>query len=349
MRLFISLWLALSSLTIFAEPEIQDTEFNSTLIFHPLDFGHQGDLNYPAQTIAFGDTAVDAVGIELPPYFEDVEIDFYSINSHEGLFLPVVLLLNDQFDLINIYETPTHAGNLPFGAEGLYFNIEVTKDARYMVFYAHEEWNGRQYRFSRRYSSPGYMLEDTYAPGISSVQMDRFTLNNQPHLNISLPEYNDVQPNYLHSGWEFGFGVDFGGEKVANNGDNGPYNVGAGGIIWGGYVFNPGDNLEARTRVGVLYQGGEGHGRGLVLQTDIGYHFPTIAAGIGLQTDIGHSIKGDDGETTEFDTAINPRLFLAYKAGRQIRYEASFKKATYKSKGKKYDGESFGIFLVLYF
>lgn len=318
-----------------------------TLHYHSLVYGFQGELIPTTEPMLLGQHQVLATGLELPHYDRNIRMDLQSLVEEQTVFYPAVILLDAQFDALEIYNNPVLISDTSSRNEGVYLQLEVDPETRYLVVFTDAEWLGRT--LTQQPQTKRLIIGDSYVTDQTVLQQGSYLTTDTPTLKLAIPARTESAPNYLHRGWEIGLGMDFGGDKVAENKQGEPYNAGAGAILYGGYAIPASRRIETRARLGILYQGGEGNSQGLVMQLDAGYHYPRWAAGAGLHIDIAHSIKDRDGTRTALDNTLSPRLFIEYKVTREMRFELAYKSATYHSDRQTFNGDSLGVFMTYHY
>lgn len=303
--------------------------------YHAVDYGSREEMFLTVEAVSTEDASFLISGVELPDYSRKVKMTVKTLLTHEEIFYPNILVLDENHEVLDMYQ-PSSIMPLKGKDIGAYYTIKLPVNAKYLLMSQSTELLGKKiYRMSGRY----YDYSKPYRIGSLAV------------MKFDLPKENDSAPNYVSTGWEVGLGFQTGGDKVAEDEEtNTVFDAGMGVVFYGGYSLPLAETLQINARAGLTYWSGEkGYSQGMMTQLNLGYHFPHWVVGAGLHSDLFYTIKGDDDVVYDFEDTVTPRVFLTWKASEGGWIEFFYKNPTYQTDREEFNGQSFGFFLNYFF
>ncbi len=258
---------------------------------------------------------------ELPEIKTDqLSLEFETLILNSRLFYPIFITLTSDYQIREIIKEELEIEGNPLTGMSHTSQIEVDNTVRYILVTTDSTLLPQS--FSHMYESSGMRAVHTgttpiFVPSSTQTEHEHIEFTDEPRLHVKVASARNREIFRREDGFYVGFGVNFGGEKVANNpgGDN--YRAGGGGLITFGYsrsLFS--SDFVGRAGAGYRFQGsydGDARNRGIFLDLVFTWQTRHINIGAGGQLETANSIRDLQGNVTAFKTTVVPKFIMEYR------------------------------------
>jgi hypothetical protein len=294
----------------------------------------------------------------VPRFKKDIiNMEFVSSVRDSEMFFPVIITLDDDYNVNEIIIKPIEIQSTGFGRKDYNVAISIDQSTRYILVTTIPELLSSSFIHSFEVletipftigSSVYYINRGT------ATEFETIRFIEKPGILVRVASGGNRRIFMREDGIYLGIGTNFGGEKVADNPSGDNYRAGGGGIISMGIshsVFTT--NFVGRYGGGIRYQGskdGDARNLGYIAEAVLTYQTRYFNFGFGGQIDMGNSTRHLDGNVTRFKRAIGPKFTLEWRAGGFAHL--GFEYLTndfYTTENQKYRGNRIGVTARFFF
>ncbi|TVQ08579.1 MAG: hypothetical protein EA361_16370 [Bacteroidetes bacterium] len=291
-----------------------------------LRFGQQGMINdFPfAMDFGLGETFSLLLQLPVPETYElRMEVTTHVYDSK--MYYPIFIKLTDKFE---VQETITPTLEI----EGTGFdNMEHTqhiaydKTTRYILITTAPSLVGQNLYHSYEVQTSRAVYTPTVpiiVPSGKKPAIARITFTAAPRISVKVASSGNAEIYRRQTGFYFGLGSLFGGEKVANNPSGDDYRAGGGAAISIGYSIPlAASDMGIRTALGFRYQGsydGDANSKGYFSEILFTWQTKVLTAGGGGQLETNNSIRDLNGNVTRFKKTFGAKLIMEIRLADRI-------------------------------
>ncbi|MES2480275.1 MAG: hypothetical protein V4561_14415 [Bacteroidota bacterium] len=305
--------------------------------------------------IGYGET--NCFLFEVPSFKKDsVFLNIKSLVVKNKVYYPIFFTLNKDFQVIRMEKNAIEfEGSLLFG---LYIrdHILVDKNTKYLLMVSDSSMISKNvdHQFDAQNSKAIYTGNSViFTPGNPGRSV-KMTISDLPKVILEVPYFRRKKPFTREHGVYFGFGVCFGGEKVASNPDGDDYRVGGGAVFQLGYAQSLFSSpLVYRIGTGIRYQGSKnGVGRNLACPSEfvITYQTRYLNFGFGGQLETNNSTRDFNGKIFQFKPALGPKFLIEGKDRGVVNLSIEYILTNFKTTNNVlYSGNRIGFAFKFFF
>lgn len=353
-RITVFLLLTLSqSQQVFAAELVTNSaylEINKNVIaradYKLTEFGMQSDISEQQIEVDVGFGKVGTIFLQLPPRNQVINIDLTTIVRDEKVYYPVVILLDQQFNWVSIFEK----GNLELHQRGMSeavstSQIKISPFVKYLVITTRQQLIGDKLQYQKTESKAEMLTGSVNQPEYSLYTIQhtaQFTAT--PYLELLIPEKLQSQAVRHQTGWLIEFGFALGNESMplSNSGDD--YKVGSGVAYGLGYAISTKQwrKLTYRFSAGQREQGGYGKSSASYAQVLALTEFSRFNLGGGIYADMNNTVTTQNGAKINFDDAYGLQLAAEWRLNSHLNFSSKYLLVAYQDdNGNHYNGNQF--------
>lgn len=304
------------------EPEIQlDKEVFQNAPKIPLRFGQQELIKDRPFLMDPGYGKTNCLLFELPEIeTEKLSLEFETIILNSRLYYPIFITLSEDYEIRDIIKEKLQIEGNPLAGMSHTSHIEVDNTVRFILVTTDSALVSHS--ISHMYEISGMRAvysgsTPIFVPSSAQSVLQHIEFTDEPLLQVKVASNRNREIINREGGFYFGLGVNFGGEKIADNPSGDNYRAGGGGLIAFGYshsLFS--SDLVGRAGVGYRFQGsydGDARNRGIFSDVVLTWQTRHISFGAGGQLETANSIKDLQGNVTRFKTTVIPKFILEYR------------------------------------
>ncbi|MDH5232273.1 MAG: MalM family protein [Gammaproteobacteria bacterium] len=365
-RLFcINLLILIVSLPVHATQDYSQFRYNALVA------GHQGTLPTEAQYIKSGEVSEAAYFYELPRYNKKHRIIINSLVRKKQVFFPNILLLSEQFKVIDEVNLKPQISSTPIHGFSIRYEIDLKPEHRYMILQAEQEYIGKNIRhtfeMTRMYPLIPYYM-NLLLPAKTHVLNAKIAETGQ--FVFFLPHEKNYAPAIKPHTPSFGIYMGIGQQELFTSDENLVYYAGDSVSAQLGYrnrLFNLTD-WSYRADLGYKFLNSDVDVKAINAQAYLIYELFGFAGigvevGAGFNADFNHHVTdvNDENliiyyyeETTprkfQFKNSIGPAVFLGFQYEGALEMKFHYVKMNYKTNnGLSYDGSHMGLSVNIHF
>lgn len=296
----------------------------SSVARESLQYGDQRKLQVQTFKIDIGYGIAKSFLLELPPSQGNSDPKFLRLASlveENKFYFPFFITLDDSLNFLDIVkESIALTGGNSHQQLGQEYDIPIHEEVKYLLITTDPSLQGKRFDHLLESSNTTAIYSGStvvYIPSSTIYRNQNILFGDDPQFKILVPTKSRNTPLKREKGIYLGFGVSFGGERVADNPSGDDYRAGGGAIFNLGYssiIFH--SDFVARYGLGFRYQGsrdGDARNIGFFGEASVTHQTKFINFGIGLHSDFGNSIRNLEGNEFDFKTSIGPKFLMEYR------------------------------------
>lgn len=347
--------------TVFSQEEPIEISINKeelkTMSLTALKLGHQRFIKFKGDKTDIGLGKANSILVKVPDFTGDsLYLDLRSFVVKDNVYYPIVIKLSDQMEFQELIQGDLDIQGVDVFGFSLDHKIGIDTTTKYLLVTTDPEMLSSTHVFEHEEANTGVMnTNGTMTPIYlgTSVIVEEFNFTDKPKVKILLP-FKNRKPIYKReTGFYFGMGFYFGGEKVEEATEEQDFRAGGGGVFPIGYSHSIGaSNFVARYSGSIRFQTGDEKDSwnfGLLADAVVTYQTRYINFGLGTQYDFSNAIKAR-GEHYKFKPVISPKMVVDVRLSGYMSVGLEYVYTNFKtSKNERFHGNRMGLVVRMFF
>jgi len=281
---------------------------------------------------------------------ENQVFKFSSIVNKNEFYAPTYILLNKDYQMISIIDDEINIKSNGLSNPSQTTDININSNVKYILQTTKVIEDSASFDHqSESANLVGIYTGSSmvYVPMGSTSSTREIVFSKTPKTKVLSPIGKNIQPLQRDIGIYGSIGVNFGGERVADNPDGDDYRAGGGAVFMFGYshiMFR--SSFTVRAGVGYRYQGskkGNASNQGGIGEAVLSFQTRYISFGIGGNYDFANKIVDMENKSYRFNNQIGPKAVLDIRFGSMITMGLEYIMTNYTTTNSSYRGNQIAL------